>query len=142
LREAWAHLEPQRKGRQVQLQEHGLQKPACEADRFRLQQVFRNILDNALAACTDPVQIVVDWSDAEFEGESAVRIVVKDNGPGLTPEQRYNIFEPFYTTKTQGTGLGMAIAKRIVEAHGGGITVDGSDAPGGRIIITLPRGKL
>jgi PAS domain S-box-containing protein len=142
LREAWAHLEPQWKGRRVQLREHGLHEPACEADRFRLQQVFRNILDNALAACADPVEIVVDWSDAEFEGESAVRIVLRDNGPGLTPEQRFNLFEPFYTTKTQGTGLGMAIAKRIVEAHGGGITVDSSDLPGGRIIITLPRGQL
>ena len=111
-------------------------------DRFRLGQVFRNILDNALAACHDPVEIDVDWSEAQFEGESAVRVDVRDNGPGLTPEQRYNLFEPFYTTKTQGTGLGMAIAKRIVEAHGGGITVDSSDGPGARIIITLPRGKV
>jgi PAS domain S-box-containing protein len=142
LREAWIHLEPQWRGRRVHLWEHGLREPSCEADRFRLGQVFRNILDNALAACHDPIQIDVDWSEAQFEGESAVRIVVRDNGPGLTPEQRYNLFEPFYTTKTQGTGLGMAIAKRIVEAHGGGITVDPGDGPGGRIIITLPRGKV
>jgi PAS domain S-box-containing protein len=142
MREAWAHLEPHWKGRRVHLWEHGLRAPACEVDRFRLGQVFRNILDNALAACHDPVQIDVDWSEAVFEGESALRVVVRDNGPGLTPEQRDNLFEPFYTTKTQGTGLGMAIARRIVEAHGGGITVDGSDNPGGRIIITLPRGKV
>jgi PAS domain S-box-containing protein len=142
LREAWVHLEPQWKGRRVHLWEHGLRAPRCEADRFRLGQVFRNILDNALAACHDPVQIDVDWSEAEFEGELAVRVIVRDNGPGLTPEQRYNLFEPFYTTKTQGTGLGMAIAKRIVEAHGGGITVDNGDGPGGKIIITLPRGKV
>jgi PAS domain S-box-containing protein len=142
VHEAWVHLEPQWKGRRVHLWQHGLREPCCEADRFRLGQVFRNILDNALAACHDPVQIDVDWSDAEFEGESAVRVIVRDNGPGLTPEQRYNLFEPFYTTKTQGTGLGMAIAKRIVEAHGGGIAVDSGDGPGGRIIITLPRGKV
>ena len=142
LREAWDHLEPQWKGRQVRLWEHGLRAPACEADRFRIGQVFRNILDNALAACHDPVHIDVDWSDARFDGEPAVRIVVRDNGPGLTSEERCNLFEPFYTTKTQGTGLGMAIAKRIVEAHGGGITVDASEGPGGRIVITLPRGKV
>jgi signal transduction histidine kinase len=141
LREAWGHLEPQWRGRQVRLWEHGLRAPSCEADRFRLGQVFRNILDNALAACHDPVHIDVDWSEAEFDGERAVRVVVRDNGPGLTSEQRCNLFEPFFTTKTQGTGLGMAIAKRIVEAHGGGITVDGSEGPGGRIVITLPRGK-
>jgi signal transduction histidine kinase len=95
-----------------------------------------------LAACPDPVQIDVDWSEAKFEGEAAVRVIMRDNGPGLTPEQQYNLFEPFYTTKTQGTGLGMAIAKRIVEAHGGGITVGCGDGPGGKIIITLPRGKV
>jgi PAS domain S-box-containing protein len=142
VREAWVHLEPQWKGRRVHLWQHGLSDPWCEADRFRIGQVFRNILDNALAACQDPVQIDVDWSEAEYEGECAVRVIVRDNGPGLTPEQRYNLFEPFFTTKTQGTGLGMAIARRIVEAHGGGIAVDSSDRPGGRIIITLPRGKL
>jgi signal transduction histidine kinase len=142
VHEAWVHLEPQWKGRRVHLWQHGLREPRCEADRFRLGQVFRNILDNALAACHDPVQIDVDWSEAEFEGESAVRVIVRDNGPGLTPEQRYNLFEPFYTTKTQGTGLGMAIARRIVEAHGGGITADSGDSPGGKIIITLPRGNV
>jgi PAS domain S-box-containing protein len=141
LRDAWIYLEPQWKARQVRLCEHGLRTASCEADRFRLTQVFRNILDNALAACHDPVQIDVDWSEAEFGGESAVRVIVADNGPGLTPEQRSKLFEPFFTTKTQGTGLGMAIAKRIVDAHGGGISVDGHDGPGGRIIVTLPRGK-
>jgi PAS domain S-box-containing protein len=142
LREAWGHLEPQWRAREVRLWEHGLRSPSCEADSFRIGQVFCNLLDNALAACHDPVHIDVDWSDARFDGEPALRIVVRDNGPGLTSEERCNLFEPFFTTKTQGTGLGMAIAKRIVEAHGGGITVDDSEGPGGWIVITLPRGKV
>jgi PAS domain S-box-containing protein len=141
LHESWGHLEPHWRGRDVRLWEHGLRSLSCEADRFRIGQVFRNILDNALAACQDPVQIDIDWSEARFDGESAVRVVVRDNGPGLTPEEQCNLFEPFFTTKTQGTGLGMAIAKRIVEAHGGGITVDASEGPGGRIVITLPKRK-
>jgi signal transduction histidine kinase len=64
---------------------------------------------------------------------------VRDNGPGLNPEQRRRIFDPFFTTKTKGTGLGMAIAKRIVEAHGGQITVGSGSGNGAEILIILPR---
>jgi signal transduction histidine kinase len=64
--------------------------------------------------------------------------LIRDNGPGLTPEQRRRIFEPFFTTKPRGTGLGMAIAQRIVEAHGGSITVEDVDA-GAAILLRLPR---
>ena len=62
-------------------------------------------------------------------------------GPGMTPEQHDKIFDPFFTTKTKGTGLGMAIAKRIVEAHGGRIAVGETGPPGAEIILTLPRQK-
>jgi two-component system sensor kinase FixL len=65
--------------------------------------------------------------------------VIRDNGPGLGPEQRLRIFEPFFTTKSKGTGLGMAIAKRIVEAHGGWIAVGDGAHPGAELIIILPR---
>jgi signal transduction histidine kinase len=140
LREAWGRLEPLWRARDARIVEHGTFEPCCEADRFRLGQVFRNVLDNALAACQDPVEIDVGWSETRLDGKPAVSVVVGDNGPGFTPEQRRNLFEPFFTTKTQGTGLGMAIAKRIVEAHGGSIAVDG-DGPGGRIVITLSRGN-
>ena len=62
-------------------------------------------------------------------------------GRGFSSEQRRNLFEPFYTTKTQGTGLGMAIARRIVEAHGGSIAAGIEDnVPGAEIVIFLPRG--
>ena len=107
-------------------------------DRSRLKQVFRNVLDNALAACHDPVEIDVDWAEGEIAGRPAVRIAVRDNGPGLNSEQRRKIFEPFYTTKTQGTGLGLAIARRIVEAHGGRITTGPGPGPGAEILILLP----
>src|SRR5262249_36233512 len=111
----------------------------CPVDPFRLEQVFRNILENSLAACPNPVRIDVRCTDVLLHGRRAVQVAVRDNGPGLTPEQRQRIFEPFYTTKTKGTGLGMAIAKRIVDAHGGRIEVGPGSDRGAEILITSPR---
>jgi two-component system, LuxR family, sensor kinase FixL len=143
LRDAWDHLAPLREGRLARLAESGLTSPACEGDRFRLLQVFRNVLDNALDACCDPAEIDVDWTEADIDGRPAVRAAVSDNGPGLTAEQRRRIFEPFFTTKIQGTGLGMAITRRIVEGHGGRIELgpDSESARGTTLLITLPRGR-
>src|SRR5262249_2160943 len=111
----------------------------CEADAVALGQVLRNILENSLAACADPTVITVEWSETVLEGRVALRLVIRDNGPGLSPEARQRIFEPFFTTKTHGTGLGMAISKRIVEAHYGQIAVGSNGASGAEIVLTLPR---
>ncbi len=142
-RQAWANLSEQRHGRTALLHEgcEGVDL-ACRVDGFRLEQVFRNIFENALAACSDPVEITVLCSAAQLEGQPALRIAVRDNGPGLNPEQRQRIFEPFFTTKTKGTGLGMAIARRILEAHGGQITVGTPPDRGAEIQLLLPRGSV
>jgi YD repeat-containing protein len=137
-REAWAELAEQRAGRDAQLHEEIDPEPECHADTFRLQQVFRNIFDNSLAACADPVRIEVCCTPATLAGRPAWSVSVHDNGPGLTPEQGAKIFEPFYTTKPKGTGLGMAIARRIIEAHGGLVQVGDGRRPGAEIVITLP----
>jgi two-component system sensor kinase FixL len=139
-RQAWEHLALQRQGRDATLQEStaGVDL-CCRVDLFRLEQVFRNILDNSLAACADPVRIDVTCTSTKLDGQSAVRIAVHDNGPGLTSEQAQHIFEPFFTTKTKGTGLGMPIAKRIIEAHGGQLAVEAPGSPGATVVITLPR---
>jgi PAS domain S-box-containing protein len=141
-REAWAHLEPQRAGRAASLRERlDESEVSCAVDPFRLRQVFQNVLENALAACPDPVVIDVSCTPAEIDGRPAVRVAVRDNGHGLGPEDRRRIFEPFYTTKTKGTGLGMAISRRIVEAHGGRIAAGEASTPGAEIVITIPRGE-
>jgi signal transduction histidine kinase len=118
----------------------------CPCDPFRLGQVFRNVLENALAACPDPVWVRVTCRDATLAGRPAVQVAVRDNGPGFAAEQRPHLFEPFHTTKVKGTGLGLAIVKRIVEAHGGQVAAGppGADAPhseGAEIVITLPRSQ-
>jgi signal transduction histidine kinase len=139
-RQAWNNLALQRKGRDATLtEETGAIDLGCAVDQFRLEQVFRNILENALAACADPVRIDVRCAAAETGGRPALLVAIRDNGPGLGAEQRQRIFEPFYTTKTKGTGLGMAIAKRIVEAHGGAISVGPDEGPGAEIQVLLPR---
>jgi signal transduction histidine kinase len=139
-RQAWTNLEMERQGRNTYLTEEtdGVNLH-CLVDHFRLEQVFRNIFHNSLAACRDPVRIVIACTAVENGERSTLRVAVADNGPGLTAEQLVKIFDPFFTTKTKGTGLGMAIAKRIVAAHGGLIAVDDKADRGARILITLPR---
>jgi PAS domain S-box-containing protein len=139
-RQAWEHLALQRQCKQAVLQENigGMDLDAW-VDHFRLEQVFRNIFENALAACGNSVVITITVTETTLGGQPAVRLAVRDNGPGLDQEQRHRIFEPFFTTKTKGTGLGMAIVKRIIEAHGGKIEVGSPAGPGAEIIITLRR---
>ena len=112
----------------------------CTGDPFRLDQVFRNLLDNALAAGSPPVTIEIRAAAAELDGQPALRIAVRDNGPGIAPEQRTKIFDPFFTTKAKGTGLGLAIAKRIVEAHGGQIAIGDAEGREPSSSSLLPRG--
>jgi two-component system, LuxR family, sensor kinase FixL len=139
-RQAWKNLALLREGKEAYLLERteGVNLE-CSVDQFRIEQVFRNILENALAACPNPIRIEIFCSEEEWDGRSILRIAVRDNGPGLTSEQKQRIFDPFFTTKTKGTGLGMAIAKRIMEAHGGGIAVGAGTGQGAEIVITLPR---
>jgi hypothetical protein len=139
-REAWSHLSQIRMGKEVVFREptHSVDL-RCLADPFRLSQVFRNILENSLIAGKDRVEIDVRAEEARLEGRPAIRIVIADNGPGIAPERRRDVFEPFYTTKLKGTGLGMPIAKRIVEAHGGTLAIGENPPPGAEFLITLPR---
>lgn len=113
----------------------------CEVDGFRLDQVFHNLFENSLAACRGPARIEVACCDDELGGKPALRIVVRDNGPGLKAEDAQRIFMPFYTTKPKGTGLGLAIVSRILEAHGGAIFAQSSPGGGAEFVLTLPRSQ-
>lgn len=139
LEETWENLVWTRQGRKVSfhLPDAG-PTPRCSVDASRLEQVFRNIFENSLAACPDPVRIEVVWKPAMIDGRRTWQLSIADNGPGMTPEQREKIFEPFFTTKPMGTGLGMAISKRIIDEHDGQIAVSESRSEGTEIVITLP----
>ena len=72
--------------------------------------MFANLFANALEACSDPVRVVVACRAALLGDRPALRVTVRDSGPGFDPEQRRHAFEPFHTTKTTGTGLGARLA--------------------------------
>ena len=139
-REAWDQVQQVHHDKQIAFTTH-LDEDARSIliDRHRVQQVFRNILENAIAVL--PVTGGTIEVTAEFlidDGLPWIGIAIQDNGPGMNSEQQSRVFEPFYTTKTSGTGLGMAIVRRIMEAHGGTASV-GTPAQGARIILRLPK---
>ena len=139
-RDTWTHLEVERSEKNVSLREQRDETDLiCKADPNALEQVFRNVFENAISACLEPGEIVICSSQTSIDGQEAIEIRVRDNGPGFDSETERKIFEPFFTTKTKGTGLGMAIARRIVEAHGGRIAVGEDSSNGAEIVITLPR---
>ena len=111
----------------------------CQLDLFRIEQVFRNLMENSLSACEDPVRIEIECAESSLAGAAPLCITLRDNGPGFTDEQKTRLFEAFYTTKAKGTGLGMAIVQRIIDAHGGTIHVGKSGHDGAEIVITVPR---
>lgn len=140
LEETWEHLAVLRDGRDTRLEfSDADERLTCAVDRFAIEQVFRNILENSLSACGDPVRITARLQTGRLHEKPAIEVSLSDNGPGLTAEARQKIFEPFFTTRAKGTGLGMAISRRIVEAHGGRISVGSSDRPGAEIVLILPR---
>ncbi len=141
VEETWAYLEQARAGRLAELHIEETAEPLnAKVDRFMILQVFRNIMENSLAACADPVTIYFRGKTWKEYGQTWLQISFRDTGPGLDAVQRQRIFEPFYTTKTRGTGLGMTLSKRIVEAHGGAINV--GPGPGTEILISLPANEF
>jgi signal transduction histidine kinase len=96
--------------------------PEVEGLGGELNQVWANLIDNAIDAAPDSGRVEV----GAMERDGAVMVSVADNGAGLAPELRDKIFEPFFTTKPpgQGTGLGLDIVRRIVQDHGGKIEVE------------------
>jgi signal transduction histidine kinase len=144
-RSAWEELAAQWQGTDIRLEEHGLGEAPCQADEFALRQVFRNILENAIFASRNllhpdgrPV-IAIECQTTQHQGRPAWQVSIRDAGTGIPPKLRDRVFEPFFTTKTKGTGLGMAIARRISEAHGGDLELGPLQQRGTEFLLTVPR---
>jgi signal transduction histidine kinase len=111
--------------------------PPVTGDAVQLQQVVLNLALNAMdavQAAPRTREVVVGTS----VGDREVEIFVRDTGPGLSPELRRRVFEPFYSTKTQGLGMGLAIVQSIVERHRGRVHAENDDTGGAVFRIQLP----
>ncbi|SHK00450.1 Signal transduction histidine kinase, partial [Malonomonas rubra DSM 5091] len=117
----------------LQLPETGLM---LYADPDLLQQVLLNLLQNSMAATDAGGSIFLGGKITED-----IRLWVQDTGKGVSNDEQAKMFDPFYTTKKDGTGLGLAVVQQIVEQHHGRIEVDSQPGEGTCIIIILPRRK-
>jgi signal transduction histidine kinase len=114
--------------------------PEIRADYGKMEQAFINLLLNAIDASNkgDKIQIT---SQYELNGRHPrVEITIDDNGSNIPEEYLDEIFKPFFTTKTKGTGLGLATVKRIVEAHGGLVKAENRNPYGVSFSISFPIG--
>jgi PAS domain S-box-containing protein len=108
--------------------------PHVTGDENELKQLFMNFILNSLEAIQEKGNV---WIKIKSPFDSKVNIEVADDGPGIPPEQLGKIFQPFFTSKKNGTGLGLATCKRIVSNHGGLIQVQSKPGKGTRFIIDL-----
>jgi signal transduction histidine kinase len=117
--------------------------PRVQGDRVQLQQVMLNLVVNAIQAMSDveegprEVQMSID----AVLSEGGVCVAVRDTGPGLNPESLSRLFEPFYTTKPDGMGMGLSICRSIVEAHGGRLWATRCEPQGALFQFTIPAGS-
>ena len=117
--------------------------PTIEGDEVLLRQAVSNLVRNALEACAasgKTPSIIIDGKVDHEQG--LVRISVQDNGPGIQPESRDRVFRPFFTTKQQGTGLGLALVQKIIVTHNGRVAVGTSPAGGASMQISLHIGAV
>ena len=116
------------------------QLPRVQGDRVQLQQVMLNLIVNAIQAMSGigegarELQISID----AVPSEGGVRVGVRDTGPGLSPESLSRLFEPFYTTKPEGMGMGLSICRSIIEAHGGRLWAIPCEPQGALFQFTIP----
>jgi signal transduction histidine kinase len=110
-------------------------------DPEKLRRVLINLVGNALDALdgSGTAQPRIEVSAGENLAGTEVWVRVRDNGPGIAPETLGRIFSPFYTSKEHGTGLGLALSKKVVDAHGGSIEANSQPGAGAEFTITIPK---
>ncbi len=133
VRECHAFMRPELERAGVKSRVEAGEVPPSDLDEAQLRQALVNLIRNAREAIEDGGEIVL-----RVEGGDAVRIAVEDDGPGIPEEVRAHIFDPFYTTKQRGTGLGLTVTRAIIEAHGGAIRCEAREGGGTRFAISLP----
>jgi signal transduction histidine kinase len=107
----------------------------CRVDGNRLKRVFLNVILNGIEACEagGRVEVFVDTRD----GRGVV--TVRDNGRGISEDIAGRVFEPYFSTKVRGSGIGLSVSKSIVEQHGGDIRISGRPGTGTEVVMTFPK---
>lgn len=107
-----------------------------------LSQILWNLLLNALQAIPPDGEIFISAGQTPSENEKdRIEITVRDNGPGISQENKAKIFEPFFTTKDRGTGLGLSIVQKLISDHGGTIHLESSPEKGTQFTVQFPKGN-
>jgi PAS domain S-box-containing protein len=112
--------------------------PPVPVDARQLRQALLNLVLNAIQATPRGGQVLLAAGLEALDGVERMRVEVADTGPGIPPEVAERVFQPFFTTKASGTGLGLAVVKRIVEAHRGEVFLESAAGKGARFVIRLP----
>ena len=112
--------------------------PPCKLDAKKLQQALLNLILNAIEVTGEGSRILVFAKTIRIGENKYLELGVGDSGPGVDPAGISRLFDPFYTTKAQGSGLGLSNVKRIVEAHEGNVEVRGRQEPGATFVMRLP----
>jgi signal transduction histidine kinase len=127
------------KNRVVLRQEFATDLPRITGDRVQLQQVILNLLRNAsdaMSGVNGALRVVVIGTAREGDG---VRLTVKDAGVGITPQEMERLFEAFYTTKSDGMGIGLSVSRSIIESHSGLLwAAPNGDGPGATFSFSIP----
>jgi nitrogen fixation/metabolism regulation signal transduction histidine kinase len=103
-------------------------------DRRFLERALVNLIENALQAVGERGEVTLRLA----RRDPRIEVAVEDTGPGISPEARARAFEPFFSTKTGGSGLGLALVKKIAEDHGGGVALENPATGGARALLWLP----
>ena len=113
-----------------------------EADKDQIRQILMNVVINAIQAIPEKGKIKIKTEKDLLRGEPAVKLVIEDNGIGIAEKDLNQIFDPFFSTKEQGSGLGLSIVYKLVEGHQGEIKVESKEGEGTKFIIFLPQKRV
>jgi two-component system, sporulation sensor kinase E len=134
---AVSFLAPEIKDRRIQTRlQLNTDIPLLRLDANQLKQTFYNLIKNACQAMGSGGKLLIRTEMTDYE----VTILFQDNGKGMSPDTVSHLFEPYFTTKKTGTGLGMLIVRRIVREHGGELAIASEEGVGTTVTIHLPRG--
>ena len=113
--------------------------PPLNVDPRQIRQVFRNLISNGVEAMLEGGTLEIRAT--ENEQDKTLCVSVSDNGSGITPEVMAKLFQPLFTTKARGIGLGLVVVNNLIEANGGSIAVKGAPGKGSTFTVTLPSGR-